>query len=173
MVLQSWRMLRRSWGSVLERFKFCPGILGHKFESIFVMDQSSDIVHVILINRISGISLFQHLIYNVFKNPLWLCSSSQKSESERNTENGRGRKQKSRITEKAYWWTGKICQCHSSDSDFWLLLQSHKGFRSAKSVSLKQKAPPGAIDCRRPFCISFLNSLYIQCISPEITCESA
>ncbi|MFR0072832.1 MAG: hypothetical protein ACLRVD_00040 [Blautia caecimuris] len=36
------------------------------------------------------------------RNPLWLCSSSQKSESERNTENGRGRKQKSRITEKAY-----------------------------------------------------------------------
>ena len=31
------------------------------------MDQSSDIVHIILIDRISGISFFQHLIYDVFQ----------------------------------------------------------------------------------------------------------
>ena len=54
-------------GQFLQRFELRPGILCHKLKRIFIMDNSFDIVNILLIYRITGIPLFQHSVNHVLE----------------------------------------------------------------------------------------------------------
>ena len=50
-----------------QRFVLRPGIFGHEFQCILIMDQPLNIVHILSVDRIPGISLFQHSADHAFQ----------------------------------------------------------------------------------------------------------